>query len=146
MRLQGHEPSEQEIAAIAQQQNVVQQSLEQHSSHLDDIRDVAIHVIQASANRTPEDVIAMIRQNAPQLGVEDVLYKTLRILREPEEFGRFDNVESCVEPLARAHYRSMSPEDQRSEGSEDNFFKEEREVIFSAYDIEVPGLLGKLFG
>jgi hypothetical protein len=40
----------------------------------------------------------------------------------------------------------MSPEDQKFEGSEDKFFKEEREVIYSAYDIEVPGFFNKLFG
>lgn len=146
MRLQGQEPNEQQIAAIAQQQSVVQNALEQNAQQLDAIRDAAIQVIRSAASRTPEDVTGMVQQWYPQLGVETVLHKTLRILREPDEFGRFDNAGACVEPLARAHFRSMSPEDQRFEGSEDKYFKGEREVIYSAYDIEVPGLLSKLFG
>ncbi len=31
-------------------------------------------------------------------------------------------------------------------GSEDKFFREERSVVYSAYDIEVPGFFSKLFG
>ncbi|RLB60145.1 MAG: hypothetical protein DRI90_14390 [Deltaproteobacteria bacterium] len=146
MRLQGQEPNEQQRAAIAQQQNMAQQSLEQNASQLDASRDAAIHIIRSSANRTPEDVLAMVGQLGPQFAVETVLHKTLRILREPDEFGRFDHIESCVEPLARAHYRSMSPEDQSFEGSEDKFFKEEREAVYGAYDIDVPGFFSRLFG
>lgn len=146
MRLQGQEPNEEQIKAIAQQQNQAQASLEQHSAQLDDIRDVAIQVIQASANRSPEDLLGLVAQHYPQMDAETVLHKTLRILREPEEYGRFNDIEACVEPLARAHYRTMSAEDQKFEGSEDKFFKEERETVYSAYDIEVPGFFSKLFG
>jgi len=146
MRLQGQEPNDQQIAAMAQQQHVVQQSLQQGVDQADAIRDAAMHVIQSSAGRTPEDVLGMVQQQFPQFELETVLYKTLRILREPDEFGRFDNIETCVEPLARAHYRSKSPEDQKFEGSEDKFFKEEREIVYSAYDIDVPGFFSKLFG
>ncbi len=88
----------------------------------------------------------MVHHHYQQLGVESVLHKTLRILRAPEGFGRFDNIEACLEPLARAHYQSMSADDQRSEGSEDSFFRDERNTIYSANDIEVPGLFNKIFG
>ena len=146
MRLQGHQPDEQQMAAIAQQQHMVQQSLDQSASRMDDIRDAAIQIIRSAANRSPEEVTGMVQQWYPHFTVEEVLHKTLRILRDPDDFGRFDNIEACVEPLARAHYRSMSPEDQRFEGSEDKFFREERSVVYSAYDIEVPGFFNKLFG
>ena len=88
----------------------------------------------------------MVAQMCPQFTPGDILYKTVRILRDPDDFGRFDNVETCTEPLTRAHYQTMEPDDQAFEGSEDSYFKEQRDVIYSAYDIEVPGFFSKLLG
>jgi hypothetical protein len=146
MRLQGQEPTKENMAAMAAQQNMAQQSLEAGVATADAIRDAAIQVIQNASNRAPEEVIQMVGQMFPQFTPEDILYKTVRILRDPDDFGRFNNVETCTEPLCRAHFQTKPPEDQKFEGSEESYFKEQREAIYSAYDIEVPGgFFSKLF-
>jgi hypothetical protein len=147
MKLQGHQPSEANVAALAQHQQAVQGQLQQHANQLDAIRDAAIQLIVHGAGRTPQDLMMMVQQHFSQFKPEDLFYKALRILRDPDEFGRFDTVQAVVEPLARCHYHVMSPDDQRFNGSADKYFKEEREAIFSSYGIEVPaGFFGKLFG
>jgi hypothetical protein len=147
MKLQGQLPTEDNMAALAQHQNAVQDQLQQNANRLDAIRDAAIQLIVHGANRTPQDMMTMVQQHFSQFAPEDLFYKALRILRDPDEFGRFDTVEAVVEPLARCHFHVMSPDDQRFNGSADKYFKDERDAIYSSYGIEVPaGFFGKLFG
>ena len=113
---------------------------------LDAIRDAAIDVIAAAANQTPETVLAMTQPRHPQLDAHQILYKAWRVLLEPDEYGPSPNVAICTEPILRAYYRTMDADDQKSEGSEDRFFKEQRNAIFPRHGLEVPGLFNKLFG
>lgn len=145
-KLQGQQLDEHQMAAMAGHQQMVQQAVEQQANQLDAIRDAAIHIIQMAGGVGPGDCIAMVQQHYPQLGVENVLYKAVRILREPDEYGRFDHVESCTEPLCRAHYQSMDADEQRDNKSEDAYFKEQRSDVYGSYNLEVPGLFNKLFG
>lgn len=144
-RLAGHEPDEQQMAAIAQQQQYVQNVLEQGANRMDQIRDHAIATIRMAANRTPDEVLAFVHQNYAAFGVETILHKAVYILREPKEYGRFDPVEPLCEPLIIAHYRSMDADDQKFHGSEKSYFKDSRNTIYSSYGLELPGFFNRLF-
>jgi hypothetical protein len=151
MRLQGIEPSPEQIQAMAQQQQQVTASLEQHAQQHqalnDSIEDAARHAIAFSSGQSPEAVFGEVRRVAPQAQPADVLYRALRILRDPGEDGnpRYDRVDTRVEPLARAHWLSMSEDDRRFEGGKvDKYVKEQISDIYPNNDLEVPGLMGFL--
>jgi len=144
-KLHGHQVSESQMAVMAQHQQYVQNAVEQHANHLDAIRDAAIHLIRSASGFGPTDCLTFLHGNYPQLSVEQVLYKAVRILFEPEEYGRFDTVESCTEPIARAHYQSMDDEKKRYNRSEEAYLKETRNRIYKTYGLELPGFFNRFF-
>jgi hypothetical protein len=151
MRLQGIEPSQEQIQAMAQQQEAVTNQLEQHAQQHEalnnTIEEAARHAIMFSSGQSPEAIFGEVRRVAPQAQPADVLYRSLKILRDPGEDGnpRYDRVDTRVDPLARAHWLSMSEDDRNFEGGDvDKYVKEQIGDIYPNNDLKVPGLMGFL--
>jgi hypothetical protein len=155
LRLQGIEPSQEQMAQLAGQQQAIQQQLQSANKANQDANkqlfDGACQIIEMARTRTPEQLIAEARNifsietqraGTPAYG----FYKAVQIIKQPGYQGnpKFLRINEVAEKLAQAHYRCMRPEDQKSEGSEKAYVKD---VIATAYEkngLPVPGVGGFL--
>ncbi len=155
MRLQGMEPSPEQISQISQQQNVVAQQLQQNQSANQDanqqLKDGSAQIIELARTLTPEQIIAQARNvfsietqkaGTPAYG----LGHAITILKQPGYRGnpKFNNVDQMTEKLALAHYRSMKPEDQKFEGNEKSYVKGVIADVYEKNNLPVPGVGGFL--
>ncbi|MEO7111991.1 MAG: hypothetical protein ABI183_16225 [Polyangiaceae bacterium] len=155
MRLQGIEPSPEQIQAIAQQQNAVAQQLQQagaaHQDANKQLFEGAVQIIELARTRTPEQIIAEARNiftietqrsGSPAHG----LMRAVRMLKQPGYEGnpKFANVDQVAEKIALAHYRSMKPEDQKFEGAEKSYVKDVIADVYEKNGVPVPGVGGFL--
>jgi hypothetical protein len=81
-------------------------------------------------------------KNTPAYG----FYKAISMLKQPgyQQNPRFHQVDQVTEKLARAHWMCMSPEDQRSEGSEKSYVKDVIADVYEKNGLPVPGVGGFL--
>lgn len=154
MRLQGIEPTPEQIAAMGQQQQAVTASLEaNHKRHVDKkaaARQAALAIIQFSFGQTPEAVVAECQRIEPNVSPNDILFETMRILRKPNENGnpRFDGVDKRLDVLVKARWSVMDEDGRKFEGGKDRkmekFLRSEMDDIYPPNDLKLPGLFGWL--
>lgn len=151
MRLQGIEPTPEQIQAMGQQQQVVSAALEQHGKrHEEKVaarRRAALHAIEFSAGRTWEDVLAELKRVAPEISASWILHESLDILRNPGEQGNpsFQQVDQRVEPLAKAHWHSMDADERRTEAATpEKHAKEKVQDIYPRNGLKAPGFFAWL--
>jgi hypothetical protein len=153
MKLQGVQVSPEQLAQMAQQQQVVQQQLQQHAqAHADATKQVsqgANQVIELARTAPKEQLVSTAQRLAPNGRASDVLYEAVRILKNPDTKGapRYGFVDLVAEKVVSAHWASMSPEDQKFEGGkEKSYVKEQVAEIYEANGLEAPnkGFFSKL--
>jgi hypothetical protein len=155
MRLQGIEPNEQMVQQIAEQQRANQQHLQAagkaHQDATKQLFDGACQIIEASRGKSPQEIVELARgiftievqkAGTPAYG----LYKAVEMLKQPgyKNNPKFANVDQMTTNLAKAHYASMKPEDQRSEGNEEKYVKGVIADVYEKNGLKVPGFGGFL--
>jgi len=151
MRLQGQEPNQAQIQAMAQQQQAVTDQLEKHAERRKNlnqqIEEAAVGVIGFALGQTPEAVLAEARRLAPDAKPADVFFRALRILRTPGEKGlpKFDAVDKRLDPLVRARWLVLDEGDRKFEGGTvEKYIKSEIDDIYPKNGLKVPGFFGFL--
>jgi len=155
MRLQGIEPNEQMIQqAAAQQQQVQDQLKAANKANADagkELTEGSHQLIELARGKTPAQIIEaakgiytheMRTSGTPAYGIG----RALTILKQPGYKGnpKFANVDQMTEALARAHYQTMKPEDQKLEGKEDKYVKSVIADVYEKNGLPVPGAAGFL--
>jgi hypothetical protein len=155
MRLQGIEPNEQMVAQVAAQQQQVQDQLKAaNKAHADagkELVEGAHQIIELARGKTPAQIIEAARgifahemrsSGTPAYG----LGRAITILKQPGYKGnpKFANVDQMTDALARAHYQTMKPEDQKLEGKEDKYVKSVIADVYEKNGLPVPGVGGFL--
>ncbi len=150
MRLSGIEPSPEQIAAMAQQQQATTAALQQHAqAHADrkqQTNDGARQLIEAARQKSPQELVAACAQVAPDIKAKDVFWQAIAMIKNPDKWGKTQDVAAVAEKLARAHWLTMDEADRKFEsgGKEEKYVKE---VIADAYEkhgVPVPGFGGFL--
>lgn len=149
LRLQGVEPNKAQIEQIAQQQQATQQALEQHhqqhKAREREVHQAALQLIEGARQWTVPQIVSAIPGFAPNSRPHDVLYHAIKILKNPDDYPRFDKVDQLTEKIAKAHWATMPEEDRKFEGNKEE--KYVRDVIGDVYGkngLPVPGLGGFL--
>ncbi len=156
MRLQGIEPSPEQIAQIAQQQKfgravALAQNQNSHQNAVDQIKNGGIALVEFARTHTVEQIMAEARNvfsietqkaGTPAHGLERLIHT----MKQPGYQGnpKFNNVDQVTEKLATACYRCMKPEDQKSEGSEKSYVKDVIADVYEKNGVPVPGVGGFL--
>jgi hypothetical protein len=155
LRYQGIEPNERELAKIAEQQQQTQAHLQAagkaHQDATKQLFDGACQIIEASRGKSPAEIIELAKSiftiemqkaGTPAYG----LYKAIEILKQPgyKNNPKFANVDQVTTNLAKAHYQTMKPEDQRQEGSEEKYVKSVIADVYEKNGLKVPGFGGFL--
>lgn len=147
LRLQGIEPTQAHLDQIAQQQQATQNFIEDAAAKkrkLDnEINQAAWKLIDGARKWGPQQIVASIASFAPNARPSDVLYQTLVILKNPDQHGKIEKADEVTEKLARAHWLTLSDEDKKFEGGNEN--KYVKEVIGDVYEkqgLPVPGIGG----
>jgi hypothetical protein len=147
-RLQGIEPTKEQVDALAQHQNQVQQHLEAHHKQRAEIQEKTRRAARALielARTTPvEGLLQACTRDAPRAKPEHVFYDCLILLKDPEKFGKVERVEEVTEKIARAHYATLSPQDQKMEGKLESYVKEVIGDVYPKHGAKVPGFGGFL--
>jgi hypothetical protein len=153
MRLQGIQPNEAQIAQVAAQQQAVQAHLQAagkaHGDATKQLFDGACQIIEASRGKSPAQIIEqakgiftieMQKAGTPAYG----LYKAIEILKQPgyRNNPKFANVDQMTTSLAKAHYQTMKPEDQKLEGTEEKYVKSVIGDVYEKNGLPVPGIGG----
>ncbi len=151
MRLQGVEPTREQIDAMGKQQLAATAAVEAHHKNFvakrKSTREAALEIIAFALGKTPDKVVAECRRIAADLRPDDVLFDTMRILRKPGKDGnpKFDNVDKRLDVLVKARWSAMDEEKRRFEGGTvEKFLKSEMDDIYPPNDLKLPGLMGWL--
>lgn len=153
-RLSGVEPTPEMIAQIRAQQDQTAQMLSQAAQANDaarkELSEGALKLIELARRETPPQLVEsakklfpneMRKANTPAYG----FYKAISILKNPGgENPRVPAVDMVTEKLARAHWLCMTPDDQRSEGSEKSYVKDVIADVYEKHGLQVPGVGGFL--
>lgn len=154
MRLQGIEPTPEQIAAMGQQQAQLTASIEaNHQKHVDGKaaqRQAALHVIGFALGKSWEEVTAEAKRVGPNVRLDWILYDALKILENPGEDGnpKFDQVDKRLDGIAKAHWHSMDEHDRRTEKpTAEKYAAEKVQDIYPKNGLKAPGFfawLGRL--
>jgi hypothetical protein len=155
MRLQGIEPDQQAIQRAADQQQQVQQQLkannQAHGDATKQLFDGSCQLIEASRGKSPQEIVTlaqgiytieMSKAGTPAYG----LSRAIVILKQPgyKNHPKFANVDQMTTNIAKAHYQTMSPADQKQEGSEEKYVKGVVADVYEKNGLKVPGVGGFL--
>jgi hypothetical protein len=145
-RLQGIEPTKEQVDALAQHQNKVQQHLEaHHKQHVEikeETRRAARTLIELARTTPVEGLQKACAREAPRAKPEHVFYDCLVVLKDPDKFGKVERVEEVTEKIARAHYATLSPQDQKVEGKIESYVKDVIGDVYPKHGAKVPGIGG----
>jgi hypothetical protein len=156
MRMSGVEPNEQVIAQAAAGAQQIQSQLkaagQAHADATKEISDGAPKIIEFARGKVPAQIVEAARGIFPletrKAGTPAyALGRAIVILKQPGYKGnpKFANVDQLTEALARAHFQSMKPEDQKFEGgNEDKYAKSVVAEVYEANGLKVPGVGGFL--
>jgi len=155
MRLQGIEPDQQMIQRAADQQQQVQQQLkannQAHGDATKQLFDGACQLIEASRGKSPQEIVTlaqgiftieMSKAGTPAYG----LSRAIVILKQPgyKNHPKFANVDQMTTNLAKAHFATMTPADQKLEGNEEKYVKGVVAEVYEKNGLKVPGVGGFL--
>ena len=149
MKLSGQEVTQEQLTAISMQSHQQQQQLQQHAqAHADGkkrINQAAIAILEAARTASKEMLVDQAKKANPNKP-SDVLYEAVRILKNPDtkDSPRYGAVDLFAEKVVQAHYASMSPEDQKFEGKEKSYVKDQIATIYEKNGLPVPGAGGFL--
>jgi hypothetical protein len=153
MRLNGVEPTPEQLAQIkAQQDQASGQLAAAQQANADakrELFDGACKIIEMARTMQPAQLVEEAKKlfthemrsaGTPAYG----FYKAISILKQPGYQGnpKFAAVDQVTEKLAKAHYSCMKPEDQKSEGSEKSYVKDCIADIYEKNGLPVPGVGG----
>lgn len=147
-RLQGIEPSKEQIAALAVHQNQVQAQLESHHKRHQDlnaeISQAAKALIEMARSTQAPALVAACATQAPNAKAEHVFYHALAILKDPKKYAKVERVNEVTENIARAHYATLPPADQKVEGKFEKYVKDAIAFVYEKNGLKVPGVGGFL--
>jgi hypothetical protein len=147
-RLQGIEPTKEQIEAIAQHQNQVQSQLEahhkQHVANKQESKHAARNLIELARTSTVEGLLEACARDAPHVKAEHVFYECQTILKDPGKYGKVERVEEVTEKIARAYYATLSPQDQKQAGKVEGVVKDLIGDVYPKQGAKVPGFGGFL--
>jgi hypothetical protein len=148
-KLNGVQMAPEQLAQVAQHQQMVQAQLQQHGqAHRaagEAIRNGALQLIEMARTQAPPQLV----ESAKRL-VQDpaeALRTAIVILKNPGEKGnpRVQGVDQIADKLARAHWAAMSQEDRDFEGGkEKDYVKENVNDIYEANGIKTGGFFSRL--
>ncbi len=151
LRLNGQNPTEEQIQHIAQQQQQVQTQLaaagKAHGDAKKELFEGSCKIIEMSRTLTPPQIVDAAKTIFTQQGNLGYAFdRTIWMLTQPgyQNNPRFQNVDQVAEKIARAHYACMSPADQKQAGKEDKYVKEVIANVYEKNGLPVPGAGGFL--
>ena len=112
-RLQGIEPTKEQVDALAAHQYQVTAQLENHHKQQQDLKAeiarAARGLIEMARTTQAPGLVAACAQQAPHAKPEHVFYQALAILKDPQKYGKTERANEVTENIARAHYSTLSP-------------------------------------
>jgi hypothetical protein len=155
MRLDGHNPTEQQIQQIVGQQQQVQAQLasaaQAHGDATKELFDGSCKLIEMARTLTPPQIVeaaksifthVMKQDGSPAYAFDRIIW----MLTQPgyQNNPKFPNVDQVTEKIARAHWSCMSPADQKQAGKEDKYVKSVIADVYEKNGLPVPGVGGFL--
>lgn len=150
LRLQGIEPSQEQIQAMAQQQQGVHEQLQASNQRREavnaEIRSAAVPLVELARTATVQEIVAACAQHAPNVKAAAVFFQTIRWLKLAPGGPTFERVTEVTEKIVRAHWSVMTDEERQFEarGKEEKYVKDVVSDVYSANKVPEKGFFASL--